>query len=345
VARTPVRILIVDDHDKWRHSLGGILRQEPELQITGEASDGAAAVEQARKLQPDLICLDIGLPRLNGLEAAREILKHSPKSKIVFVSENSSSEIVEAAMRTGASVYVIKSCAANDLLPAVRAALKDERFVSAALAGVSVFNNDEMSSTAAGPSEPAGAKGIGHREHDVHHHVVGFYSDDRRFVDDMGGSIGTALNTGNAVIVVATPAHRSGLLSGLRAQGIDVDLIMKQGRYIAIDAANALSGLMDDGALDSIRFLKSFGELILTAAQSVKGDYARVNVYGEGVNLLWTQGNVEAAIQIEKLCQQLVDFYNVDIWCGYSLTGAPGPMATHILKQICAEHSEVCSQP
>ena len=344
MARTPVRILIVDDHDKWRRSLCGILLQEPELVVIGEASDGAAAVEQARKLQPDLICLDIGLPRLNGLDAAREILSHSPKPKIVFVSENHSSEIAEAAIRTGANGYVIKSCAANELLPAVRAALRGERFVGAALAGASIFNNDGVCSTA-GPSQPMGAKGVGHRKDAVRHHVVGFYSDDRCFLDDMGGSIGAALNAGNAVIVVATQAHRNGLLSRLRAQGIDVDVIMKQGIYIAVDADSAVADLMVDGTLDSIRYLKVFGEIILTAAQTVKGDPARVKVYGEGVRLLWAQGNAAAAIQAEKLCNQLVDFYNVDIWCGYSLEGDNGPMDGQVFEQICAEHSEVCSKP
>lgn len=342
--RTPVRILIVDDHEKWRRSLRGILLQEPELVVIGEASDGGSAVEQARKLQPDLICLDIGLPRLNGLDAAREILSHSPRSKIVFVSENHSSDIAEAAMRTGASGYIIKSCAANELLPALRAAVRGERFVSAALAGVSLFNNDGVSSTA-GPSQPVGAKGVGHREDDVHHHIVGFYSDDRRFLDDMGGCVATALNAGNAVIVVATRAHGNGLLSRLRTQGVDVDVIMKQGRYIPVDADSAVAGLIVEGTLDSVRYFKAFGELILSAAQAVEGDPAGVKVYGEGVNLLWAQGYTAAAIQAEKLCNQLVDFYNVDIWCGYCLDGDNGPMDGQIFKQICAEHSEISSQP
>jgi len=120
---------------------------------------------------------------------------------------------------------------------------------------------------------------------------------------------------------------------------------MKQGRYIAVDADSAVAGLIVEGRLDSVRYFKAFGELILSAGQAVKGDPARVKIYGEGVNLLWAQGNTAAAIQAEKLCNQLVDFYNVDIWCGYSLGGDNDPMDGQIFEQICAEHSEVCSQP
>ena len=99
--------------------------------IAGAVSDGLRAVEKAQELQPDLICLDIGLPRVNGIEASRRIGEAAPKSKILFISENRCWDIVEEALRTGALGYVVKSDAATALLPAAYAVLRGSQFLSA----------------------------------------------------------------------------------------------------------------------------------------------------------------------------------------------------------------------
>ena len=126
-----VRILVVDDFEPFRRFVRSMLQENPELQVIGEVSDGLAAVEKAQELQPDLILLDIGLPGLNGIEAARRIREISPTSKILFVSENRSLDIVEEALSTGAGGYVVKSGGASELLAAVKAVLEGKRFVSA----------------------------------------------------------------------------------------------------------------------------------------------------------------------------------------------------------------------
>jgi CheY-like chemotaxis protein len=104
------------------------------LQIVGEVSDGLEAVQKAQELQPDLIVLDIGLPTLNGIEAARRIRKLSPESKILFMSQESSADVVQEALALGALGYVVKVHAGSDLLPAVGAVLGGRQFVSASLA-------------------------------------------------------------------------------------------------------------------------------------------------------------------------------------------------------------------
>lgn len=130
-----MRVLIVDDHDPWRRYASTTLQKQHGLHVIGEVSDGLEAVQKAEELQPDLILLDIGLPTLNGIEAARRIRKVSPGSKILFVSENRSADVAEKALSTGAGGYVVKSEAGRELLPAVKAVLKGERFLSASLAG------------------------------------------------------------------------------------------------------------------------------------------------------------------------------------------------------------------
>jgi len=127
-----IRLLVVDDYEPFRRFVCSTLRKRP-FQIVGEASDGVAAVRQAEELKPDLILLDIGLPRLNGLQAAQEIRKLSPDSKIIFVSQESSPEVVQEALSLGARGYVAKTRAASDLLAAVEAVLEGKRFVSSGL--------------------------------------------------------------------------------------------------------------------------------------------------------------------------------------------------------------------
>ena len=122
-----VRILAVDDYEPFRRFICSTLRKRPELQIVGEATDGLEAVQKAEALQPDLIVLDIGLPTLNGIEAARRIRKLSPESKILFVSQESSADVVQEALALGALGYVVKAHAGSELVAAVGAVLEGSR--------------------------------------------------------------------------------------------------------------------------------------------------------------------------------------------------------------------------
>jgi DNA-binding NarL/FixJ family response regulator len=124
-----VRVLLVEDFEPFRGFIRTIL-QKSELQIIAEVSDGLEAVRKAQELQPDLILLDIGLPGLNGIEAARRIRTLSPQSNILFVSQESSADVIEEAMNSGAMGYVVKGQAASDLLAAVEVVRQGGKFVS-----------------------------------------------------------------------------------------------------------------------------------------------------------------------------------------------------------------------
>lgn len=176
------------------------------------------------------------------------------------------------------------------------------------------------------------------------HHEVQFYSDDESFLDGVTQFIGTALKAGSAVIVIATESHRESRLSRLQAYGKDMTAAIEQGRYVSADAADALSRFMFNGMPDPALFLELFGRLIATAVEAAKGEPAHVAIFGEGVHLLWAQGNAEAAIQIEKLSNQLAKTYDVDILCGYSVGSLEGGMDSPIFQRICAEQSAVYSR-
>jgi DNA-binding NarL/FixJ family response regulator len=125
-----VRILVVDDFEPFRRFVSAMLQKQPGLQVIDHVRDGLEAVRKAEELQPDLILLDIGLPSLNGIEAARRIRCVSPRSKILFLSANDSADVAREALGTGANGYLIKADAGGELLPAVQALLLGERFVS-----------------------------------------------------------------------------------------------------------------------------------------------------------------------------------------------------------------------
>ena len=128
-----IRVLVAEDFVPFRHFIRSTLSQRPNLQVVCEVCDGQEAVQKAVELKPDLILLDIGLPTLNGIEAARQIRKFVPESKIVFVSQESSADVVQEALSLGTCSYVVKSQAQGDLLAAVDAVLEGRQFLSGGL--------------------------------------------------------------------------------------------------------------------------------------------------------------------------------------------------------------------
>jgi DNA-binding NarL/FixJ family response regulator len=137
------RVLIVDDFEPWRRVVRWMLQYFAEWQIVGEASDGVEAVQRSKELQPDLVLLDIGLPKLNGIDAAKPILSVAPHSKIVFVSVDLCPELVQGALRNGGHGYVVKSDAASDLLTAMSTVMNAQRFVGPRFANYDFILPDE----------------------------------------------------------------------------------------------------------------------------------------------------------------------------------------------------------
>ena len=125
-----VRVLVVDDFEPFRHFVRAKLQTRPGLQVVGEASDGLEAIQKAEELRPRLILLDIGLPALNGNDAAHRISTLLPDAVILFVSHNNDANVVAGPLSDGAKGYILKPDSIRELLPAVDALLRGEHFAS-----------------------------------------------------------------------------------------------------------------------------------------------------------------------------------------------------------------------
>ena len=298
----PLRILVVEDHERFRHLICAALQRRAEFE-TIEAADGLEAVQKVEELQPDLILLDIGMPRMHGFDVARRIRKLAPRARVLFLSQESESDIVREALGLGAHGYVQKVSAATDLLPAIDAVLAGQRFVSRTVAF----------------TEPADAPA-------PRRHEILFCPDDAAIVDGFARFIGAALNAADAAIVLVTESHRPHVLRELRAQGVDIDGAIERGTCFSFDA---------DVAPDPFRFLEAINGVRAAAANAGKA-HPRVAFCGERAGRLWAAGRTAEAVQLEQLCGELA--HDVDILCVY-----PVPYTTddQALTRICAEHTAV----
>ncbi len=321
---SPVRVLVVDDFEPFRRVVVSMLRKRPDLQIICEASDGSEAALKAEELQPDLILLDIGLPKLSGIEAARRIRELSPSSKILFVSQGSSADVVQEALRLGAMGYVVKTYARKDLLAAVEAILQGRLFLGRGLAGRQFM----------GPTDAIASE-------NEQTHVVQFHTDNNYWRDNVGEFLCTTVSEGKSVIVCATPPHVAAVHQKMQAHHIDVQQLERTGRFITLDAADTLLKFMNSDLLDQRKFESLLGPVIRQAEAAAVAKNSRVTIVGEMVALLWAAERVDATIKLEQLWNALARTHSFHLRCAYPASGFQGKLMHQAYTSICAQHSKI----
>ena len=169
-------------------------------------------------------------------------------------------------------------------------------------------------------------------------HSVHFYDDDSYFLDSLTTLIATALVEGDSAVIIATQEHRDGLARRLKARGLDFEAVVKKGRYNVLDAAETLSRFMVQGAPDAARFSGYMG-YFLSSARTQRSPH--LFLFGEMVALLSSEGNIDAAIKLEQLWNDLAKTHAFDLHCAYSMKNFDGGGHSHAFRSICAEHSQV----
>jgi DNA-binding NarL/FixJ family response regulator len=318
------RVLVVDDYERWRRHIVSAIQKHPRWQVVGEADDGLDAIQKARTLAPDLILLDISMPSLDGIEAARRIIASDPGARIVFLSEHRSLDIVNAALSTNARGYVVKSDAGLDLLRAMEAVLDGKQFVSASLNG-----------------NGAGGARRGAVDGKNHCHEIGLYTDETSLLDAYADFAAAALEQGYAVLVAATVERHRKIKDRLLARRLDVDAAVNDGRYRPIEVGEMLATFMNGNRLDERRFMDAATALI-RQAKAVSG--GRVAACGDGAWTLVANRMPEAAIQLERLWDELGRRYDVNMFCGYSSATLSVADADRLAERLRAVHSAVRAQ-
>ena len=311
-----IRVLVVEDHQPFRRVICDLLQQRADLLIVGEAADGLDAIRQAEALRPDVVILDIGLPVLSGLEVAERIRAKVPDAKLMFVTNESSLEIVEQAFRNGANGYVYKPRVQRDVMPVLEAIIRGGRFVSGGLERIA--QGDGLAS---------------------HRHDVVFCSSDAVLIGAFSRFIAGELHEGNAVVAVVTAAHERSLHSSLEASRVDVALAIRQRRYLPVNVSELLAKATVNGRPDPLRYLDAAGDLLADVARRATDHHARIAACGEGTSALWTHGHVEAAIQLEHLWDEIAMSRQMDILCAYPV--AARDESVPAVRRLCAEHTAV----
>ena len=309
------RVLVVEDHEPFRRVICAVLQQRADLLIVGEAADGVDAICQAEALRPDVVMLDVGLPRLNGVEVAERIRTTVPDAKLVFVTNESSLDVVEQAFRRGAHGYVYKPRVLRDVLPVLEAIIRGGRFVSGGLERIA--QGDSLAS---------------------HRHDVVFCSSDTVLIGAFSRFIAGELRDGNAVVACVTAAHERSLQSSLEASDVDVALAIRQQRYLPVNVCGLLAKATVNGRLDPLRYLDAAEDLLTDLTRRATDQHARVAACGEGTSLLWTDGDIEAAIQLEHLWDEIAASRQMDILCAYP---AVRDESVGAVRRLCAEHTVV----
>ena len=306
-------ILVAEDFTAFRQYVCDRLRERPDFQVVPVA-DGLAAVRAAEDLQPDVALLDIGLPALNGIAVAKDIRAHCPQSRVVFLTQESSPEIVDAARDLGADGYILKT-RTRYMMPLVEAILAD------------------------GPRPNGHSHGTrpefkGPRQHDVH-----FYANDSALVDSAERFVLSRLATHDAAIVALTKPRLDALAVRLRRRQSTIDRAIEQGTFLTIDAAVTVAAITASAVTDWDGVRQSWRDVLTSAATATGRAHPRVAAFSETAALLLAARHLEAAMALEQEGEDLLatpELPTLDLTCVY-----PVLPVNDGFKTICAAHSMV----
>lgn len=312
----PHRVLVVEDFAPFRRVLCDLLQERPDVVIVGEATNGLDAVRQAAALRPDVVVLDIWLPLLSGVAAADQIRAQIPNARLMFVTNESSTEVVEYAFTQGGHGYVYKPRVRRDIHPVFDAVVRGGRFVGGG--SERIARGDSLA---------------------AHRHEVLFYSNDDVLIAALSRFVTRGLHDGNVVLVALTDAHARSLRRRLQETEVDLELAIGQQRYVLVNISELLARAMVNGWPDPGRCLDAAADLTAGVRTGPDGQHARIVTCGECSPLIWASGHPEVAIRFEHLWDEIARSHQWDVLCAYPATvrSEHGESVRH----LCAEHTAV----
>jgi DNA-binding NarL/FixJ family response regulator len=290
---------------------------EDEFSVVAAVTDGRQAIDAVGRLDPDIAVLDITMPELDGFRTAQAMKKAGSRSKVVFLTLHDADEYVEAALRTGAQGYVLKSRMEADLPSALHHALAGRSFLPS-LTSLSML---------------AGSAGG---------HCVHFRANGSSSHDSVVEMLLSAIAYRDMAVVVGTPDLRAGIARGLTAGGCDLTALRGKGGYFEFDAAEALSEFMRNGLPDRVELEKMVDNIERLRRARQTGGRGRVTIFGEMAGLLIQHGHFEAALRLEQMWSELTRTLPYFTICSYLAPTLRASQYPDAWAAVCAEHSAVC---
>ncbi len=286
-----------------------------DFEVVAAVTDGRQALAASRRLDPDVIVLDVTMPDLNGFQTARELRQVGSRAKVVFLTMHNTDEFVAAALRDGAQGYVLKTRMHSDLTSALDHALAGRLFMPS-LASLFAAADDGG-------------------------HAVQFYAHDGVFLDDVAGFMGLALDRGDTVAVVGTDVTRAGVAQRLNAGGWNTAEAAAEGRYLPLDAADALAQVLRDERPDAAS-LAAIVEGLDRSRVAATGSRSRLTIFGEMSVVLIQNGHFEAVGRLERLWSELTSTLPFVTLCAYPVRCINPEERPELFQSVCAEHWAVC---
>src|SRR5262249_45530786 len=284
-----------------------------DFDVVGVATDGQAALEIARQAEPDLIVMDVAMPRLDGFQAVRALRRTPSQAKVVFLSMHESDDYVLEAFECGGQGFVLKTRIQADLASALDQVLAGRLFV---------------------PS----LKSLFHVADGESGHALQLHRHGDAYFDGLADFFHLALQRGDATCLIATQPVRAQVGARLRGRGWDVDESSGGERFQVVDASEALDRFMRGGVPDVDRLREITAELDHYRLTAAEGPVSRLTLFGEMASVLGLRGNTKAITDVERNWNQLTHHLPFFTLCSYSTACFDEQMHPDLFPDVCSEH-------
>jgi CheY-like chemotaxis protein len=333
-----VEILIADDHEGFRRAVRSIIETEAAYRVCGEARDGIDAVDKVRQLRPDIVLMDINMPRMDGLQATQIIRRELPDCKVIIVTQNNARIAREQARIADAKGFVAKSRLARDLILTLGSVAMGNDGGLDPRKGERRVVSDCHAPDKAVPTEGEPWCGLLASAAPCDH-IVQLYQDQEFLNRAVCRFAAAAITNGEGVILVPTVAHWDAFRPRLESEGVDVKAAEKRGQLTVVDADTLLPTFMRDGMPDSPVFL-GLAQNVVSQARG-DGRYPKVRWWGEMVNILWERGDIAASMQLEDQFDQLAHEQDIAIFCSFLMDNFDGDVHARMLPRLSENHSHL----
>jgi CheY-like chemotaxis protein len=316
------RVILADDHRSFLKSVSDHLK--PRFEIVAETTDGRAALEAAASLDPDLIVLDIAMPKLNGIQTASELRRCGSRARIVFLTFYGDDDYVAAAFEAGAIGFVFKVRLQTDLIPALEHAYAGYRFVSP-----QGFVGRRPAPPVATWFQRAGG-----------FHAMQFYRDEHERLASATAYVTAALKAGAAVVYVDSVGHLRSLELSLEGLGVNPRDAIEQGQFVTLDVhRDVLPRILNGSKPDPAEMTALFNEVGKRIPASIPSNL--IAVAGEISPVLWAKGLLEAAFEVERLSDEFICARSASLFCTYPAECLHKVRHHEMIARSCRLHTTV----